>query len=138
MMMAPRREIRELTVHESLCLLGSVPLGRIAFTANAMPEIRPVIHILENDVIIIRSRVGAAIQATDGQIVSYEADTLDAETRLGWSVIVLGRAQVVRNAAEVERYNLAMPAWVNLPVDYVIRIHPETVTGYELIDGTAT
>lgn len=82
-------------------LLGGVSLGRIASTANAMPEIRLVNHILDDEDIIIRSHVGAAILATRGQVGSYEADMLDPDTHLGGSVIVLGRAPVVQDPAEV-------------------------------------
>lgn len=130
----PRR-MRELAAHESLRLLGSVSLGRIAFTAHAMPEIRPVNHVLDDDDVIIRSHVGAAILATHGQIVSYEADVLDPDTHLGWSVIVLGRAQVVEEPAAVERYSRMVQPWVNRQMDYVIRIRPKTIIGYEIVDG---
>jgi len=128
----PRR-MRELAAHQSLRLLGSVSLGRIAFTEHAMPGIRPVNHILDEGDIIIRSHVGAAILATHGQIVCYEADALDPDTHLGWSVIVLGRAQVVQDPAEVERYSRIVRPWVDRQMDYVIRIHSETITGYEIV-----
>lgn len=136
--MTRHRRIRQLTTDQSWCLLGTVPLGRIAFTANAMPEIRPVIHIVENDDLIIRSRMVAAIHDTGGQVVSYEADTLNADARLGWSVIVLGRAHLVQDPAEVERYHQILTAWVDPSIDYVIRVRPENITGYEIVADTIT
>lgn len=136
-MTATPRRMRELAADQSLRLLGSVSLGRIAFTAHAMPEIRPVNHILDDGDIIIRSHVGAAILATHGQIVSYEADALDPDTHLGWSVIVLGRAQVIQDTAQVERYSRIVQPWVDREMDYVIRIHPRTINGYEIVDGEA-
>lgn len=136
-MTAAHRRMRELAAHQSLRLLRSVSLGRIAFTAHAMPEIRPVNHIVDDENIIIRSHVGAAILSTHGQIVCYEADVLDLETHLGWSVIVLGRADVIQNPAEVERYNRTVRPWVDRHMDYVVRIHPRTITGYEIVDDSA-
>ena len=134
---APRR-MRELPAHQSLRLLRSVPFGRIAFTDNAMPEIRPVNHVLDEEDIIIRSHVGAAILSTHGQVVCYEADALDPDTHRGWSVIVLGRADVVQDPGEVERYSRIVQPWVNRQMDYVIRIHPKSITGYEIVDDETT
>lgn len=136
MTLTPRR-MRKLTNVRSLRLLESVSLGRIAFTANAMPEIRPVNHIVDGGDIIIRSHVGAAILSTHGQIVSYEADTLDPDSHLGWSVIVLGRAQVVQDPAAVERYSRMVEPWVDRQMDYLVRIRPQTITGYEVLASQA-
>jgi hypothetical protein len=64
---------------ESLHLLGSVSLGRIVFTQQALPAIRPVNHVLDDGDIIIRSHEGAALVAhttqadTPGVVVAYEA-----------------------------------------------------------------
>lgn len=127
--------MRALSAARSLRLLGGVPLGRIAFTSEAMPQIRPVNHALDDEDIIIRSHVGAAILATHGQVVSYEADQLDPDTRLGWTVIVLGKAQVVQEPGEVARYQRMVEPWIDRQMDYIIRIRPTTITGYEIIDG---
>src|SRR5258708_36398974 len=42
-------------------LLGSVSLGRIVFTARALPAIRPVCHLVDGDYVIIRTDSSAAI-----------------------------------------------------------------------------
>ena len=134
-MITPPRRMRELTTRRSLRLLGSVSLGRIAFTANAMPAIRPVNHILDGGDIIIRSHVGAAILTTHGQIVCYEADAFDPNTCLGWSVVVLGKARVIEDPSDAERYSHLVRPWVDQHMDYVIRLHPQTITGYEIVRG---
>lgn len=80
----PSRQIQELTDAESWQLLRSVSLGRIVFTWHAMPAIRPVNHLVEDEAIIIRSHLGSAIvartTADDGAVVCYEADELDPVT----------------------------------------------------------
>ncbi|MGV9899629.1 pyridoxamine 5'-phosphate oxidase family protein, partial [Streptomyces tendae] len=55
---APRRSI-ELGAEEALALLGSVSLGRVVFTRQALPTIRPVNHVLDDGDIVIRTHEGA-------------------------------------------------------------------------------
>ena len=135
------RLLRELPTTESMRLLGSVPLGRIVFTVGALPTIRPVNHIVDDGAIIIRSHEGAAIvSAASGVtdvVVAYEADAIDPADHLGWSVVVTGLARLVTEPAEIARYQASMRPWVVGQMDYVIRIHPQMVTGFRLIDGHA-
>ncbi|MEV0974820.1 pyridoxamine 5'-phosphate oxidase family protein [Microtetraspora glauca] len=130
------RELRELPRDESLRLLASVAMGRVVFTLQALPAIRPVNHILDGGDIIIRTHLGAAITSAadgDGTVVAYEADAIDPDDHLGWSVIVLGTARLVRDEAEVARYSAMLRPWVFGNMDHVIRIHPEVVTGFRLM-----
>ena len=52
------RQAVELTAAESWRLLGSVSLGRVVFTMKAMPAIRPVNHLIDDEAIIVRSHLG--------------------------------------------------------------------------------
>jgi nitroimidazol reductase NimA-like FMN-containing flavoprotein (pyridoxamine 5'-phosphate oxidase superfamily) len=126
-----------LTREECLALLASVPLGRVVFTLNALPAIRPVNHLMDDENIIIRSHVGSGITSAAtprGEVVvAYEADQLDVDSRTGWSVVVTGLAQLVADPAEIARYELALHPWVNQPMNTVIRIRPELVTGFQLV-----
>jgi nitroimidazol reductase NimA-like FMN-containing flavoprotein (pyridoxamine 5'-phosphate oxidase superfamily) len=131
-----RRDLTELTDAESLALLGSVSLGRIVFTTRALPTVRPVSHILDDGQIVIRSHLGAAIvsqtDANSGAVVAYEADDLDPDQRLGWSVSVTGTARILRNDDQVERYRRRLSPWVNDEKDHIIVIHPELINGFRL------
>jgi Pyridoxamine 5'-phosphate oxidase len=51
------RQALDLTEEESWQLLGGVSLGRVVFTMNAMPAIRPVNHLVDEKAIIIRSHL---------------------------------------------------------------------------------
>lgn len=128
--------LRTLTRQECMRLLGSVPLGRIVFTLGALPAIRPVNHALVDDDIIIRSHAGSGITNAGarrgGVVVAYEADEIDIVAHTGWSVVATGLAELVREPGEVERYLAALEPWVDQPMDSVIRIRPELVTGYRL------
>ncbi|MGW4595378.1 pyridoxamine 5'-phosphate oxidase family protein [Streptomyces sp. NPDC004457] len=131
---------------EALRLLGSVSLGRIVFTRQALPTVRPVHHILDDGDIVIRTHEGAALTshaqeaAGTGVVVAYEADAIDPDTHLGWSVVVTGYARLVTDPVELERVRGLLQPWVPMePADQTVRIHPELVTGVLLIgtDGAA-
>jgi Pyridoxamine 5'-phosphate oxidase len=114
--MTPDRRRAELTRDESLHLAGSVPFGRIVFTSRALPAIRPVYHLRVGDQIIIRARLGAAIGAaadSSGTIVAYQADLLDPAERLGWSVVIVGRASPVADKALAARYRKSLLSWAD-------------------------
>jgi hypothetical protein len=134
------RRLKELSRQECLRLLGSVPMGRIVFTHQALPAIRPVNHIVDDGDIVIRSHRAAAITAVAtraGVVVAYEADMIDSADQLGWSVIVTGRAYMVEDPADVARYQRLIHPWVNGEMDQVIRVSPEIITGFELVGAQA-
>ena len=123
-------------------LLGSVSLGRIVFTAQALPAIRPVTHLVDGDHVIIRTDRNAAIisELRDhaGTVVAYEADAIDMTEHLGWSVIVVGVARRVIDPDEAAVYRRVLRPWVSGVKDQVIAIHADMVTGFRLVaDGAA-
>ncbi|WP_435851534.1 pyridoxamine 5'-phosphate oxidase family protein [Streptomyces thermolilacinus] len=135
---APRR-MAHLGRAEALRLLGTVSLGRIVFTQQALPAIRPVNHLLDGDDIIIRLHDGATLASvvaptdTDGVVVAYEADVIDSDTHLGWSVVVTGYAHRVTDAEELARFAARLRPWVDTPVtNAALRIRPDLVTGLRL------
>ncbi|MER6129040.1 pyridoxamine 5'-phosphate oxidase family protein [Streptomyces sp. NPDC001795] len=134
----PRRSI-ELDSDEALRLLGSVSFGRIVFTRHALPTIRPVNHVLDNGDIVIRTHEGAALTARAGQadgqgvVVAYEADAIDPDTHLGWSVVVTGYAHLVTDTEELARYQALLSPWVKQTMDYAVRIRVDLITGVRLI-----
>lgn len=78
-----------------LALPAGVGYGRIVFTAGALPAIRLVNHLVDNDEIIIR-----------------EADQIDPRQRIGWSAVVTGYARRVTEPREVTRFEAALtPGW---------------------------
>ena len=133
----PRRSI-ELDRDEALRLLGSVPLGRIVFTRHALPTIRPVNHVLDHGDIVIRTHEGAALTSHTrqadgpGVVVAYEADAIDPDTHLGWSVVATGYAQLVTDPRELARYQELLRPWVEQTMDYAVRIRPDLITGIRL------
>lgn len=122
-------------------LLGSVSLGRIVFTARALPAIRPVTHLVDGDHVIIRTDRDAAItselRARTGTVVAYEADAIDTTEHLGWSVVVVGVAHRVIDPDDAAAYRQALRPWVSGAKDQVIAIHADVVTGFRLVANGA-
>jgi nitroimidazol reductase NimA-like FMN-containing flavoprotein (pyridoxamine 5'-phosphate oxidase superfamily) len=131
-----RRSLQQLSRAKALELLASVPMGRLVFTHQALPAIRPVNHLVEGETIIVRATAGAAITAAarrDGTVVAYEADSIDVDSQLGWSVIVVGTARLMNDVHATARYRARLRPWISDPVDDVITISAEMISGYRMI-----
>ncbi len=135
--MDEHRWLQPLSRTKALSLLGSVPIGRLVFTHQALPAIRPVNHLVEGESVIVRATAGAAITAASqrGTLVAYEADSIDPETHLGWSVIVVGTARLLSDDRSAERYRARLRPWVSGIADDVITISADVVTGYQVLAG---
>jgi Pyridoxamine 5'-phosphate oxidase len=141
MAMTALRRLEALTQAESLRLLGTTSLGRLVFTHLALPAIRPVNHAVADGQVIIRAYLGTAISTAvrDGSstVVAYEADLIDPDTHLGWSVIVVGRATRLTDPAKVARYRAMLQPWVVDGADEVIAIQTDMVDGFRLVETAA-
>lgn len=134
--MDERRSLQQLSRSKALELLASVSMGRLVFTHQALPAIRPVNHLVEGETIIVRATAGAAITAAarrDGTVVAYEADSIDVDSQLGWSVIVVGTARLMNDAHAAARYRARLRPWISDPADDVITISAEMISGYRMI-----
>jgi nitroimidazol reductase NimA-like FMN-containing flavoprotein (pyridoxamine 5'-phosphate oxidase superfamily) len=130
------RELRRLPREESLRLLADAAMGRVVFTQHALPAIQPVNHVMDDGDIIIRTHLGAAItMAVDGHdtVVAYEADAIDPDDHLGWSVIIVGTARLIHDERDITKYRRLLRPWVSGTTDHLIRIRPELVTGFRLV-----
>jgi hypothetical protein len=140
--MTEGRRLQTLARDESLRLLGGVAVGRVVFTRHALPAIRPVNHLVEDDKIIIRiqpdSALGEAVGADGGAVVAYEADMIDPADHLGWSVIVIGRATHITDKKLADHYREALRPWVSGTFDDIVMIKAEIVDGFRLVRGPVT
>lgn len=133
------RNVVELDRGEAMRLLASIDHGRVVFTRDALPAIRPVNHLVDAGQVIVRTRLTSAVSTTvrshdgHGIVVAYEADDLDPQQRTGWSVAITGRATTITDPERVAHYEQALQPWVNMAMDTVIAIDPEIVTGIRII-----
>lgn len=139
--MTDERSLGELSRAEALYLLASVPVGRLVFTHQALPAIRPVNHLVEGEMVVIGLTAGSAIAASSGAggtVVAYEADSLDPAERSGWTVIVVGLARLETDSDAVLRYRTRLRPWLAGAMTDVLTISSEIVTGYRLIPAVAS
>ncbi|HEX6198327.1 MAG TPA: pyridoxamine 5'-phosphate oxidase family protein [Jiangellaceae bacterium] len=116
---------------ESLKLLTSVPVGRIAFTDRALPAIQPVNFVVDGETIVFRTGAGSKLAAaTREAIVAFQADAFDSEAQTGWSVMGVGRAYQVTDDDEIVRLcELPIRPWTPAARDHFVRIELATITG---------
>ncbi|WSW00789.1 pyridoxamine 5'-phosphate oxidase family protein [Streptomyces sp. NBC_01006] len=135
---APTRSMKPLDRSEALSLLGTVSLGRIVFTEHALPAVRLVNHLVDGEDIVVRLQDGGALASlvatpdAPGVVVAYEADVVDPETRLGWSVVVTGYASLVAEEDGADPYAALLVPWVRQTMTRALRIRPDLVTGFLL------
>jgi len=115
-----------------LQLLASVPVGRVGFFADGEVVVLPVNHVVDGQDLVFRTARGSKLSAAEGQnLVAFEADEYDEQTKSGWSVLVTGRAEVVYEEAEVQRLSrCGLHPWVSAVEDpFWIRIRATSVSG---------
>lgn len=138
LMVHEHAELEPLSRSRCLALLASVPVGRVVYTDAGLPAVRPVNFVLHHDEIVIRTEAGSRLAgATDGAIVAFEVDEIDADRHGGWSVVVTGHASNVRDKDELRALErLPLHSWAPGRKDHFIRIHPDLVSG-RLLSGEA-
>jgi nitroimidazol reductase NimA-like FMN-containing flavoprotein (pyridoxamine 5'-phosphate oxidase superfamily) len=142
---APRvaGEFVELDRAEAMRLLASVTFGRVVFNQDVLPAIRPVNHLVDDDRIILRTRLTAKIstamrsRADSSVVVAYQADDLDAQRQAGWSVVIIGRASTITDPEQIARYEQLLHPWAN-KADTVVAIEPHIVTGIRIARGPSS
>ncbi|WP_369393389.1 pyridoxamine 5'-phosphate oxidase family protein [Streptomyces sp. CG1] len=123
----------EVSGAEALWLLEGAELGRLVFMQREVSVVRPARHVWEYGRLIVRTPVQpVAVPLT----VTYHADAVQAATGTGWTVTASGPAEVIRDPDEAAHYRRTLAGWAHGPHDTVVRIHPQTVTGFRLIRGT--
>lgn len=118
---------------ECLQLLSRCSLGRVAFTENALPAIRPVTYALVGAHLVIRAETQGLGRRLDGQVVAFEVDEIEPGGATGWSVVVTGAARLLRDPSEVVRGEAQGPVSLAGPGrDGVVVIVPGEITGRRL------
>lgn len=115
-----------------LRLLDSVPVGRVGFFADGEVVILPVNHLVDGQDVIFRTGTGSKLSYIRSEkLISFEADSYDAATHSGWSVVVSGYNEEVESDAEIRRLSdLGLRSWGRTAdAGHWIRIRPTSITG---------
>jgi uncharacterized protein len=96
------RLVEPLDSSDCHALLGTVRIGRLAFTRDALPAIQPVTFRVHEDRVVIPARsCSGLLPGARGAVVAFEVDAFDDETRTGWTVTVVGPSRSVTDPTEV-------------------------------------
>jgi uncharacterized protein len=127
--------LERLTRDECMRLMGSVPVGRIVYTRQALPAVELVNFTLIDGDIVVRTRAeGKLAVATRGAVVAFEVDSVDLVEHTGWSVTIVGQARAVTDGAQIRRLDaVTQPSWVTWENDHFIIISPTIVNGRRVI-----
>lgn len=131
-----RHTFDELTRAECEELLGSVPIGRIAFTFAGHPMVLPVAFRWVNREIVFRTSAGVKLHAAaSDHPVAFEVDDWDEVRRTGWSVLVHGTASEVINWDEFQDdERLGLLPWADEEEsDRWVKIIPERMSGRRIM-----
>jgi uncharacterized protein len=113
-------------------LLRWEAVGRIAFVdEHDAPTVHPVNFAFVDDVVVFRTEPGLA-QRLYGRPVSFQVDRVDTFRRVGWSVLVRGRAERVERVDPDRPEDSPVEPWAPGDRSASVRIVPTELTGRRL------
>jgi nitroimidazol reductase NimA-like FMN-containing flavoprotein (pyridoxamine 5'-phosphate oxidase superfamily) len=128
----------EIDREECLALLDRHHLGRIGVVAEGQPLVLPVNYAMCESDVVFRSDGGTKLHAALGARVAFEIDGHDNLYHEGWSVLVVGHAEEVVDAARRKRYEqLRLMPWTG-PKAHWVRIHPDAISGRRIVRDAHT
>ena len=130
------RTITELDEAESLQLIASGGIGRIAYQSRFGPAVLPVNYQWHDGAIVFRTaRHGALDEDLQTGIaggeykVAFEIDEIDTPGRQGWSVLIQGPAHHVSEAERDAAIEAGVEPWPAGDRELFVRIIPTHITG---------
>ncbi|MFF3467999.1 pyridoxamine 5'-phosphate oxidase family protein [Streptomyces sp. NPDC002619] len=123
----------EVSGPEAVWLLEGSSLGRLVYVQREQAVVRPARHVWEFGSLIVRTPTPAAAVSVSA---TYQVDEVGAVTGTGWTVTASGPADAITDPDEAAHYKRTLPGWVHGPHDTLVRIRPQTVTGFRFAQGT--
>jgi len=120
---------------EALGLLVGAEVGRVGVTIGALPAIFPVNYRIIDGAIVFRTSPGSKLTAaTEGAVVAFEVDEHDHERRTGWSVLVVGKAEVVHDLdATFAVLDAGLEPYADGVRTAIVRVVPSFVSGRRIV-----
>jgi uncharacterized protein len=120
----PSADPTPLDEPQCLRLLATASVGRVVYTVGALPAVLPTRFRLDSSGVLLRATAGSdLVRAVSGCLVAFEAGEVRSSDGGGWTVTVLGRAEVTEDPAGPD----AAPAG-----HVTVLIPAELVTGHLL------
>ena len=130
--MTDERTFGPLSSEECRRRLEGGSIGRVAWNTVDGPQVLPVTYAVHNDAVVFRTAAyGPLADLRHVRRVAFEIDEFDAESRTGWSVVVVGQSRAAAKAAElVELWSQADPVpWAPGTRNLFIEIKPRKISG---------
>ena len=129
-MFGEERSLEKLSKQDAVALLSTIPVGRVVFTVGALPAIVPVAFAVHDGAVVMRTSPRSRLaKAAPGGVLAFEIDNIDAETRTGWSVVVMGVATVVADPEQRAAIDGVVETFAPGQRDVCIRLPLTVVTG---------
>lgn len=127
---------RDLTRDECLEALTRTSLGRIAVSDGALPLILPVNYALEGGSVVFRTRQGGLLdRACRNTIVAFEVDDFEPLTGIGWSVVIVGVANVLYAGEWLRAMELGLTSAGAAEGSVFVKVVPGTISGRAIEPG---
>ena len=126
-----------LTEDDSLRLLAEHVVGRVGMTVGALPAIHPVNYRLLDGWIVFRTAAGSKLSAAaTGAVLAFEIDDYDTAEHSGWSVLAVGRAEVVDDHdVAFAALDAGLQPMAGDRRGSIVRIRPEFVSGRRIVSA---
>jgi nitroimidazol reductase NimA-like FMN-containing flavoprotein (pyridoxamine 5'-phosphate oxidase superfamily) len=131
----------DIPLEECEELLATSAFGRLGVIVDGRPEIFPISHVYDRQAHVLAFPTNARTKlraALDWPWVAYEVDDVDLDRTGGWSVMVVGRAEEIVDAAETARLaELRSVRWAPDESARWICVVPTKTTGrrIKIVDG---
>jgi uncharacterized protein len=129
-MIRTERSLMALSRRECVALLAGKQVGRVVFTERAMPAVVPITFAVHDDAVVMCTASGTRLaSAASRGVLAFQVDDIDLHTRSGWSVVVVGVAELVESTLEQASIRCLLRPWSPGRNDVFVRLPMKTVTG---------
>ncbi len=124
-----RHGLEVLDEAECRRLIGEEHVGRLGFSADALPVIFPVNYLSDGERVFFRSETGQKLKAAaSGAVACLQIDRFDRFGHTGWSVLATGRLQLLRDDA-LEAHEMPVVPWGLGSETHLIALSIELLSG---------
>lgn len=127
--------VQMLAEHECWQALRAAEVGRLAVTFGGRPDVFPVNFVVDHGTVVIRTAPGRKVDAAlESPGVAFECDGFDAVAGQAWSVVLKGRAELLRSTQELaQTVGLPLFPWHSSPKPRFLRIVPDEISGRRFV-----